>query len=400
MVSGRVTLSVAVALLFTAAAWTAVPVSGGKDVKSDTTSPPPLRIQARPPIQFNAVEIGRMAYEAGAGDMNGTAFDNFTGLQRDVYRNLTLRVNVSDLDTFKPNIANMNNITFVGYVNFEGDPGRDLRIAPCTAPCYDKKNYEFQFNATRVGGGGSTQSYWDIDIRYPTGQTDDDDEIDFFQINSSWVNETDRYKISNGDLAEGQDGITDTLEIRWGIRFGNQSRHTNASGPDSWNFYGAACDIFGQCNDTKPWGHTFDLYAFTALRVSGNLAGRDVPGGGPFKLDTGAERYHRGRWVANNNFTAEVNATNFTADWPSSTLKLSDQDAPPDDPTAWTKIGPENTTLNPDQENHPWNGTTSKATPGEGEGKNFLLYWACGGIPSGVAGGIYTSTVTYRIVLW
>lgn len=380
-------------------------LAGGGDVSSSSSSPPDITLNARPLIQFNKVEAGEHDYIAGGADMNGTAYKNHTGEQADVYvTNMTFRVNVTEMDNTDPDLKYINNITLVAYVNFDGDPGDGKPITPCTAPCYDKRNYEFQLNATRVGGtGNDAQTYWDLSINYPT-PTAFDDEVEYYRTNSSWVNET---NMTGG--GSDTDATKDTIEIRWTITLGNQSRHTNASGADSWNFYATACDIYGQCNSTNgKWAHTFDVYANARIRSSQNpVSGREVPGGDAFLLNTGealapeSALAHRLVWAANNNATFEVNATDPSApnDWSANTLNIATSDLPLG-AGGWISLGADYTVFSLNL--HPFNGTSSKrpGTEGFGEAKHRYAFWSCDGIPSGVPGATYTSTVTYRLVLW
>jgi hypothetical protein len=338
-----------------------------------------LDIKARPKIQFNAMFLANES-----SNTNGSTLQNLTGEQIDVYTNYTLCVNISDRDETKPNITYMQNLTVVGFVNFEGDPGPEHPSNPVTD--YDRRNYEFQFNVTRISGGGNEKSNWEFQKIYP-GPSDKETLLMF--DNCSWVNESDQYN---------SDGVNDTIEFRFQFQLGNNSRNTNSSGAymaDDWEFYAAVGDIFQLYNDTRgAWPQWFDVYQKTGIFGGGQVAGNNVPGGPDFLLDVGPQISHGLHFSANNNATFKVNATNLTGTWNADTLNIHPTNIPLND-AGWIPLGPENTTFA--NRFHHDNGTRSFFGPPPGVAPSVDAFWKCDGIPFGIPSGSYTSDVTFRV---
>jgi hypothetical protein len=314
---------------------------------------------------------------------NGTVLNNITGTQVDVMNNYTFEVEISDHDSVEPNISYIKNVTLVAYVNFEGDPTAYHPSHPTAL--YDKRNYEFQFNASRLNGGGDKQSNWEMKINYPMGQN----EVVLHWDNTTWIDETDNFD---------SDGVNDTITFRWAFHLGNQTRNTNSSGAfqaDDWVFYAVAIDTFGIVNSSQgAFQQDFDVFQKTWIFANGDVAGRDVPGGGPFLLSTGPNLDHLVEFAANNNATFSINATNLTGTWVSSTLRVATEDLGIGHAN-WTSIGPDFVYLA--ECPHAYNGTKSVNAAPVGFNENGHLWWMCDGIPAGTPSGQYQSTVTIKI---
>jgi len=347
----------------------------------------PISIHTRPPLEIHEAFLCEEQTTAGSYPAS-----NLTGNQLDVLANYSFYFNVSDRDNVTgPNSSYIGGVAFIGYVSFEGDPGVD----PGNASGYNKRNYEFFLYANRSGGGGDHMTWWDIMIGW-SNWSSYDNETRVFPSNSSIVAESDQYTATG---APGTDGINDTVAFRFQFRLSPQMRNTNASGnnsADCWYYYAAAYDLGGGCNTTKGWNHTFDVYQYTKINGFGKVGGGGFPGGGGFQLSAGQDRFHTVTSASNNNVTFYVNATNFTSGWNSDTLRFNGRNEGIGSPN-WTQIGPENTTITGSM--HAANGTSSKLIPATGENGHGTVYWMCTGIPSGVASGTYTSTVTFRVYI-
>jgi hypothetical protein len=347
----------------------------------------PIAIHTRPPLEIHQAYLCEEQTTPGV-----VPSSNLTGTQIDVNANYSFYFNISDRDDIgSPNSSNIMGVGFVGYVSFEGDPGVD----PSNAVSYDKTNYEFFIFANRTGGGGNQSTTWDVMTGW-SNWSSYDNETRVFLSNSSLVADSDQY---NATGAPGTDGVFDTVAFRMQFRLGAQIRNTNATGnnsDDCWYYYAAAYDLGGGCNTSKDWNLTFDVYQYTKIAGFGKVAGGGFPGGGGFRLSAGQDKYHTVGYAANNNCTFYVNATNFTSGWNADTLKFNGQNEPIGSPN-WTQIGPENTTVA--HARHALNATGSRMNPQPGENGDGRAYWMCTGIPSGVASGVYNSTVTFRIYI-
>jgi hypothetical protein len=342
----------------------------------------PVQIHTRPPLEIREARL----CEQFDGSMKMPMY-NYTHGPIDVLANYSFYFNVSDRDpVIGPNITNIAAIGIIGYVNFTGDPGAD----PDNASCYDMRNYEFFIYANRTMGGGRVDSIWDFNWTW-SNKSMYDNEIVVQQAKSLKVAESDQY---NETGAPGTDGVNDTIALRIGFRLGAQMRNTNQSGNNSgdcWMFYAAAYDTFGTVNTSKDWNHTFDVNQFCDMNGNGKVSGAGAVGGGPFRLNTGMDPFHRIIWMANNNATIKINATNFTSSWTSSTLKVCFNESRDFSSSEWIQMGPENVTLG--QAEHAFNGSKSKIYPSWGEHWDITLNWMCTGIPFGIAAGTYNSTL-------